>query len=79
MKIIQDLKSIPITDCLKIFMLQVNLVLKSFTTETDYLNTTSTGSFIKAGIDFNMYDNWLDMNNMIYFGFRFVQVLLNIK
>ena len=44
--------------------------IEEFTTETDYLNSTSTGSFIKAGIDFNMYDNWLDMNNMIYFGFR---------
>ena len=46
------------------------LGIEEFTIETDYLNTTSTGSFIKAGIDFNMYDNWLDMNNMIYFGFR---------
>lgn len=44
--------------------------IEEFTTQTDYLNTTSTGSFIKAGVDFNMYDNWLDMNNMIFFGFR---------
>jgi hypothetical protein len=39
-------------------------------TITDYLNITSTGSYIKGGIDYNMYQNWLDMDNMIYAGFR---------
>lgn len=39
-------------------------------TITDYLNITSQGSYIKGGIDFNMYENWLDMDNMIYSGFR---------
>ncbi|HMC01591.1 MAG TPA: DUF6048 family protein [Flavobacteriaceae bacterium] len=37
---------------------------------TDYLNVTTTGSYIKAGIDYNLYKNWLDMENMIYSGFR---------
>ncbi|MFL1011632.1 DUF6048 family protein [Flavisericum labens] len=37
---------------------------------TDYLDITSKGSYIKAGIDYNMYENWLDMDNMIYAGFR---------
>lgn len=37
---------------------------------TDYLNVTTNGSYIKAGVDYNMYQNWLDMDNMIYAGFR---------
>lgn len=39
-------------------------------TINDYLNITTKGSYIKGGIDFNMYQNWLDMDNMIYAGFR---------
>lgn len=39
-------------------------------TITDYLDITSKGSYIKGGVDFNMYENWLDMDNMIYTGFR---------
>ncbi|MDD7887013.1 DUF6048 family protein [Flavivirga sp. 57AJ16] len=39
-------------------------------TVNDYLNITSKGSYIKGGIDYNMYRNWLDMDNMIYAGFR---------
>lgn len=31
---------------------------------------TATGSYFKAGIDYNSYTNWLDMQNMIFFGFR---------
>ena len=37
---------------------------------TDYLDVTSKGSYFKAGLDYNLYDNWLDMENMIYGGFR---------
>lgn len=39
-------------------------------TITDYLDVTTQGSYIKAGVDYNMYENWLDMDNMIYAGFR---------
>lgn len=37
---------------------------------TDYLDVTSKGSYFKAGVDYNMYLNWLDMENMIYGGLR---------
>lgn len=37
---------------------------------TDFLNTTTKGSYVKAGIDYNTYQNWLDMDNMVYFGSR---------
>ncbi|MGR7814051.1 DUF6048 family protein [Lacinutrix undariae] len=40
------------------------------TTINDYLTTTAKGSYFKVGADYNMYQNWLDMQNMIYFGFR---------
>ena len=40
------------------------------TTTTDFLSTTANGNYIKIGIDYNMYSNWLGMNNMIYSGFR---------
>jgi len=36
----------------------------------EVLNNTTKGSYFKAGIDLNMYKNWLDMENMIYSGFR---------
>ncbi len=39
-------------------------------TTTNFLNTTTKGSYIRAGIDYNLYQNWLDMDNMVYFGFR---------
>jgi Domain of unknown function (DUF6048) len=37
---------------------------------TNYLDITTKGTYLKAGIDYNMYQNWLDMDNMIYSGFR---------
>lgn len=40
------------------------------TTATDYLNSTANGSYLKAGVDYNMYKNWFGMENMIYTGFR---------
>ncbi len=39
-------------------------------TENEVLSNTSKGSYFKAGIDINLYKNWLDMENMIYAGFR---------
>ncbi|WP_460218691.1 DUF6048 family protein [Psychroserpens sp. MEBiC05023] len=36
----------------------------------DFLDITAKGSYFKAGIDYNTYTNWLDMQNMIYTGFR---------
>ena len=40
------------------------------TTSNTYLNATTKGSYFKGGIDYNMYKNWLNMENMIYAGFR---------
>ncbi len=40
------------------------------TTIEDFLNITTKGTYIKAGADYNAYDNWYGMENMIYGGFR---------
>ena len=40
------------------------------TTTTDFLSTSANGSYLKVGVDYNMYTNWLGMSNMIYSGFR---------
>ncbi|WP_241664765.1 DUF6048 family protein [Seonamhaeicola maritimus] len=37
---------------------------------TDYMDVSTSGSYLKGGIDYNMYDNWLDMDNMVFAGFR---------
>jgi hypothetical protein len=35
------------------------------------LNFTTKGTYIKAGFDYNAYQNWLGMHNMIYVGLRY--------
>lgn len=42
-----------------------------FTINDDRVNFTTKGSYLKVGFDCNMYENWLDMENMIYVGFRY--------
>lgn len=37
----------------------------------DFTNTTAKGSYIRLGVNYNAYANWLDMNNEIYVGFRY--------
>lgn len=41
------------------------------TTELDNLDFTTNGSYLKLGADYNAYENWLDMENMIYVGLRY--------
>ena len=35
------------------------------------LNFTTKGTYIKAGFDYNCYENWLDMENMVFIGLRY--------
>lgn len=44
---------------------------EEMTVDDDQVNFTTNGSYIKIGVDFNAYENWLDMENMIYAGFRY--------
>lgn len=41
------------------------------TVQEDHLNFTTKGSYIRAGFDFNGYENWTGMNNQIYVGLRY--------
>ena len=41
------------------------------TSDEDYINFTTNGSYIKAGFDYNAYSNWLDREDAIYIGMRY--------
>ncbi len=41
------------------------------TTEDDRLNTTAKGTYLKVGFDYNGYENWLNMENIISIGMRY--------
>ena len=42
-----------------------------YTVDDLQLNFTTSGSYLKVGFDYNAYQNWLDMENMVYIGFRY--------
>ncbi len=41
------------------------------TVDDDRFNFTTKGTYFKAGFDYNAYENWLDMENMIFVGMRY--------
>lgn len=41
------------------------------TVDEPQINFTTKGTYIKAGFDYNAYENWLGMENMIYVGLRY--------
>lgn len=41
------------------------------TVDEAQLNFTTKGSFVKIGFDYNAYENWLDMENVISLGLRY--------
>ena len=41
------------------------------TSAEDYSNSTSKGNYIRLGVNLNAYNNWLDMNNEIFVGYRY--------
>ena len=40
------------------------------TLTNEALSSTAQGSYFKAGVDINLYRNWLNMENLIFAGFR---------
>ena len=44
---------------------------EEITVDDSRLNFTTSGSYFKVGFDYNAYENWLDMENMIYVGLRY--------
>ncbi len=55
----------------KKFYVAAELGYMDNTTDEDFINFTTNGSYIKAGFDYNAYSNWLDMENAIYIGMRY--------
>lgn len=49
----------------------VELGNENKTVDDDRLNFTTQGTYLKAGFDYNAYENWLGMENLIYIGLRF--------
>jgi hypothetical protein len=41
------------------------------TSVEDYSSSTSKGNYIRLGVNLNAYNNWLDMNNEIFVGYRY--------
>ncbi|MGC4039231.1 MAG: DUF6048 family protein [Flavobacterium sp.] len=41
------------------------------TVDNDQLNFTTKGTYLKVGFDYNSYQNWLDMENIISVGLRY--------
>jgi len=39
-------------------------------TDGDYFDAKTSGSYFKAGLDYNVYDNWFGMDNLIFGGIR---------
>tara|TARA_R110001583_G_scaffold4351_2_gene25184 strand:+ start:22047 stop:22739 length:693 start_codon:yes stop_codon:yes gene_type:complete len=55
----------------------VDLGFSERTTNEDYMNFTSKGSYIKAGFNYNAYKNWKGMTNEIYVGLRYGMSFFN--
>ncbi len=55
----------------KKYYLAAELGTENKTTEDDRLTSNSKGSYLKAGFDYNLYENWLDMENIISIGLRY--------
>jgi len=41
------------------------------TQQTEQINFTTNGSYIKLGVDYNFFNNWKGMDNSIYLGLRY--------
>ena len=55
----------------KRLFLAAELGYEDKTAQEDFTNSTAKGSYIRLGINYNLYENWLDMNNEIFAGFRY--------
>lgn len=55
----------------KKYFLAAELGNENKTTDDTRLNSTTKGSYLKAGFDYNAYQNWLNMENIISVGMRY--------
>ncbi|MHB0755309.1 DUF6048 family protein [Polaribacter sp. M15] len=55
----------------KRLFIAAELGYEDVTTQEDFTNSTVNGTYIRLGVNYNLYENWLDMNNEILAGFRY--------
>ncbi|WP_405566120.1 DUF6048 family protein [Polaribacter sp. Asnod6-C07] len=55
----------------KRFFVAAELGYEEETNAEEFTNSTAKGSYARLGFNFNAYENWLDMNNEIFLGFRY--------
>jgi len=55
----------------KRFYAAAELGYSEATSKEDYFEFYTNGQYIKAGVDFNAYKNWIGMENMIVVGLRY--------
>ena len=55
----------------KKYYLAAELGNENKTTDDERLNFTTKGSYLKVGFDYNGYENWLNMENIISIGLRY--------
>ena len=55
----------------KRFYLASELGYREHTRQEDFFNFSTKGQYIKVGVDYNAYKNWLGMENMIVVGLRY--------
>ena len=55
----------------KKYYLAAELGNENKTTDGDRVNFTTKGSYLKVGFDYNAYQNWLNMENIISIGLRY--------
>lgn len=48
---------------------------EKITQQDELINFTTNGSYFKAGVDYNFFNNWKGMNNAMYVGFRYARSL----
>ena len=55
----------------KSYFLAAEIGNENKNTEDTRLDFTTKGTYVKVGFDYNSYENWLNMENMIYIGLRY--------
>ncbi|WP_234859137.1 DUF6048 family protein [Aquimarina aquimarini] len=55
----------------KKFYLAAEIGNESLIRDEENVNIEGSGSYIRAGVDYNVYDNWYGMQNSIYVGLRY--------
>lgn len=55
----------------KRFFVAAELGYEEKITKEDYTNSKAKGNYVRLGFNYNAYENWLDMNNEIFVGYRY--------